>query len=185
MRIKTAAGRLFGSVKPVITVRMMMPRISSMTAAPRMAVPTLPAQTSHFAQGLNRNGNRGRGQDNADKQCLEHVERIARIVVEEVVAQISAPQRNQDTDDRNYKRCQTGFFQFFKVSVQSSEEHQKNNTNFRCLEQKIGFFDQTKTRRTEQDAGNERTDHGGHVNALRKQPEQLGGEQNHCNHQQE
>lgn len=42
MRMKTSAGRLSGSVKPVMTVRIMMPRMSSMTAAPRIAVPTLP-----------------------------------------------------------------------------------------------------------------------------------------------
>lgn len=41
MRPNTSSGWTVGSVKPVSTVSTTMPRISSMTAAPRIAVPTL------------------------------------------------------------------------------------------------------------------------------------------------
>ena len=137
-------------------------------------------QLAHLAQRLDRDRNRGCGQNDADERRLEHVHLIARVVVEHKIAAHAAEKRHDNTDHGDDERGEAGLFQLLQIGIHAGVEHQDDNAELGCLDQEVSLAHPVEHTRTDQHTGDQCADDLRHMNSFARQTENFRAQQNNC-----
>ena len=134
-------------------------------------------QLAHLAQRLDRDRNRGCGQNDTDERRLDHVHLIARVVVERKIASHAAEKRYDDADHCNDERGEAGLFQLLQIGIHARIEHQNDNAELSCLDQEVSLAHPVEHTRADQNTGDQCADDLRHVNSFARQTENFRRQQ--------
>ena len=135
-------------------------------------------QFSHFVQGLHGDAHRCGGKHGANEGGLQQIVNGKLLFKEEEIDGAAEDHGNQHAHHSDGTGLQTRVLHLLQIRVDACKEHNENNADLSGLDEKIRAFQHAESAGAENDACQQSAHYLGHMDFLRDQTQQFGGQEN-------